>query len=49
MDINKVMSGYDEGFDGDLKDNSFISPAGSMLATAQDVGIFLRALNVDLY
>ena len=45
VDINKVMSGYDEGFDGDLKDNSFISPAGSMLATAQDVGIFLRALN----
>jgi len=45
VDIDEVMSGYDVGYDDDLKHNVFISPAGSMLATAQDVGIFLRALN----
>tara|TARA_R110002167_G_scaffold158880_12_gene354280 strand:+ start:865 stop:1908 length:1044 start_codon:yes stop_codon:yes gene_type:complete len=45
VNIDKVMSGYDVGYDDDLKYNDFISPAGSMVATAQDVGIFLRALN----
>jgi CubicO group peptidase (beta-lactamase class C family) len=45
VNINDVMSGYDEGFKGDLKNNDFTSPAGSMVATAEDVGIFLRALN----
>jgi hypothetical protein len=39
------MSGYYVGYEGDLKDNDFINPAGSMIATAEDVGIFLRALN----
>ena len=28
-----------------LKYNEFINPAGSMVATAEDVGLFLRALN----
>jgi CubicO group peptidase (beta-lactamase class C family) len=45
VDINDVMSGYNVGYDGDLKYNDFINPAGSMVATAQDVGKFLRALN----
>ncbi len=45
VDINDVMSGYYVGYDADLKYNDFINPAGSMVATAQDVGIFLRALN----
>ncbi len=45
VNIDDVMSGYNEGYDGDLKNNDFINPAGSMVATAQDVGIFLRALN----
>lgn len=45
VDLDDVMSGYDVGYDGDLKHNDFISPAGSMVATAADVGIFLRALN----
>jgi CubicO group peptidase (beta-lactamase class C family) len=45
VDKDEVMSGYDKGSDDDLKHNDFISPAGSMVATAQDVGIFLRALN----
>ncbi len=45
VDINDVMSGYDVGYEDDLKNNDFISPAGSMIATVEDVGTFLRALN----
>ncbi|MCK0157748.1 beta-lactamase family protein [Cellulophaga sp. F20128] len=45
VNIADVMSGYYVGYDGDLKYRDFINPAGSMIATAQDVGIFLRALN----
>ncbi len=45
VDLEEVMSGYAVGYDGDLKPNDFISPAGSMVATAADVAIFLRALN----
>ena len=45
VNIDDVMSGYYVGYDGDLKYNDFTNPAGSMVATAQDVGIFLRALN----
>ena len=41
VDIDDVMSGYYVGIEADLKtDNS-----GVMIATAEDVGIFLRALN----
>ncbi|MDP5140380.1 MAG: beta-lactamase family protein [Spirosomaceae bacterium] len=45
VNIDDVMSGYYVGVDGDLKYSDFINPAGSMIATAEDVGIFLRALN----
>ncbi|WP_246203069.1 serine hydrolase domain-containing protein [Fulvivirga lutimaris] len=45
VNMDDVMSGYYVGYDDDLKYNEFISPAGSMVATAEDVGIFLRALN----
>lgn len=45
VELNDVVSGYSVGYDGDLKHNDFINPAGSMVATAEDVGIFLRALN----
>jgi CubicO group peptidase (beta-lactamase class C family) len=45
VNLDDVMSGYAVDYDPDLKPNDFISPAGSMVATAQDVGIFLRALN----
>ena len=45
VNLEDVMSGYAVDYDPDLKPNDFISPAGSMVATAQDVGIFLRALN----
>jgi D-alanyl-D-alanine carboxypeptidase len=40
VNIDDVMSGYYVGFDEDFKTNE-----NGMLATAQDVGIFLRALN----
>jgi len=40
VDLDNVMSGYYVGLDQDFKHIDF-----GMLATAQDVGIFLRALN----
>lgn len=40
VNMDEVMSGYYVGYDGDLK-----SEEQGMLATAEDVGIFLRALN----
>ena len=45
VDIDDVMSGYYVGYEDDIKYNDFINPAGSMISTAKDVGIFLRALN----
>lgn len=45
VDINSVMSGYYVGYKDDIKYNDFINPGGSMVATAGDVGSFLRALN----
>lgn len=45
VDSGEVVSGYYTEYDGDVKMLDFISPGGSMIATAQDVGIFLRALN----
>ncbi|MBN7816198.1 serine hydrolase domain-containing protein [Algoriphagus pacificus] len=41
VDMNEVMSGYYVGVDQDFKTED----TGLMLATAEDVGIFLRALN----
>ena len=41
VDIDDVMSGYYVGVEGDLKTEN----SGVMLATAEDVGVFLRALN----
>ena len=40
VNIDDVMSGYYVGFESDLKTDEY-----GMLATAEDVGIFLRALN----
>lgn len=45
VELDKVMSGYYVGYEPDIKGNDFIQPGGSMVATAEDVGIFLRALN----
>lgn len=41
VNMDDVMSGYYVGVDHDIKTVDY----GSMLATAEDVGIFLRALN----
>lgn len=45
VDLKDVASGYYIGYDGDLKTQNYVCPGGSMVATVQDVGIFLRALN----
>lgn len=41
VDIDDVMSGYYVGIEEDIKTTDY----GSMIATAEDVGTFLRALN----
>ena len=41
IDMNRLMSGYYVGIEEDIKTTNY----GSMIATAEDVGIFLRALN----
>ena len=41
VDLDNLMSGYYVGIDEDIKTADY----GSMIATAEDVGIFLRALN----
>ena len=43
--LEDVVSGYYTDYDGDLKELDYVVPGGSMVATAQDVGVFLRALN----
>lgn len=45
VDSNLVVSGYMTVYNRDLKAFDYINPGGSMVATAEDVGIFLRALN----
>ena len=46
VNIDDVMSGYYVGFELDIKTNDYgLNGYGSMVATAEDVGIFLRALN----
>ncbi|MEZ4797674.1 MAG: serine hydrolase domain-containing protein [Flavobacteriaceae bacterium] len=40
VDLDNVMSGYYVGYDEDFKERDY-----GMLATAEDVGIFIRALN----
>lgn len=46
VDLEDVASGYYVGYEEDMKlSYDFVGPSGSMIATAQDVGIFLRALN----
>ena len=42
---DNVISGYTVEYDGDVKLLDFVAPGGSMVATAEDVGIFIRALN----
>jgi D-alanyl-D-alanine carboxypeptidase len=45
VDSAKVVSGYIVGEKEDLRAFDYTIPGGSMVATAQDVGIFLKALN----
>ena len=45
VEYDDVASGYWYGYDDDLRQLDHVIPGGSMIATAQDVGIFLRALN----
>lgn len=45
VDPEEVASGYHYQIDADLKELDYETPGGSMIATAQDVGIFLRALH----
>ena len=44
VDMEEVMSGYLRGLESDVKDLEYPLPGGSMIATAEDVSIFLRAL-----
>ncbi|WP_340152397.1 serine hydrolase domain-containing protein [uncultured Marivirga sp.] len=44
VDSNQVMSGYLKGWEPDIKSWDHTRPGGSMIATAEDVGTFLRAL-----
>lgn len=45
VNLDDVMSGYFVGYEFDIKSNDFVQPGGSMVATIDDVGVFLRALN----
>jgi CubicO group peptidase (beta-lactamase class C family) len=45
VDPEDVASGYHHPYEVDFKDVEFVLPGGSMIATARDVGVFLRALN----
>lgn len=45
VEYDDVVSGYWYEYDDDLRQLDHIIPGGSMIATAQDVGLFLRALN----
>lgn len=44
LDPSQVMSGYLLNWDEDLKSQDHTRPGGSMIASAEDVGLFLRAL-----
>ncbi|GAB5538196.1 MAG: serine hydrolase domain-containing protein [Salibacteraceae bacterium] len=44
VDSNDAVSGYYKGYDHSLKPVDHTGPGGSMVATAEDVGLFLRAL-----
>ncbi len=45
VDLADVSSGYHNPYEDDFKSVEHVSPGGSMVATARDVGVFLRALN----
>ncbi len=45
VDPEDVVSGYHHHYEVDFRDVDYLLPGGAMIATAQDVGVFLRALN----
>ena len=45
VDLGEVVSGYHHPYEVDFKEIEYVSPSGAMVATAEDVGVFLRALN----
>jgi D-alanyl-D-alanine carboxypeptidase len=45
VEYDGVASGYWYEYDDDLRQLDHVIPGGSMIATAEDVGLFLRALN----
>lgn len=45
VDLKDVASGCHRPYENDTKELDWVTPGGSMVATAQDAGIFLRALN----
>lgn len=44
VELQEIMSGYAVDYEFDIKPNDYIIPGGSMVATAEDVTVFLRAL-----
>ncbi len=44
VNMEELMSGYLIGWEADVKDWEYPLPGGSMIATAEDVSVFLRAL-----
>jgi CubicO group peptidase (beta-lactamase class C family) len=44
VNYDEVVSGYHHPYEDDTKELDWVTPGGSMVATASDVGIFLRAL-----
>ncbi|WP_424983820.1 serine hydrolase domain-containing protein [Maritalea sp. S77] len=44
IDMERLVSGYTAGYDDDLKDINYTGPMGSMVSTAEDVGLFLNSL-----
>jgi len=45
MDVDRLSSGYMTDYCCDVKMADYRGPTGSMIATAEDVGIFVEALN----
>lgn len=45
VDLQELASGYHQPYEEDWREVKYISASGAMVATAPDVGIFLRALN----
>lgn len=42
---DSLMSGYHIGYEPDIKSSNYVHPGGSMISTARDIAVFLRALN----